>query len=168
MADHANRGVEWERILDARHDAYRRDGLAVVFRTPPSVRLLSRVGRDGQFRGCFRGQGPPDYAGVVAGGRAVAFDAKDCAGERWSFGALERHQARDLEGWSGAGGIAFVALRLAGEPWVLPWARLGPIWWAWHEREGRAARGSGSLTGAMCAELGRRMPEPGDWLAVGG
>lgn len=186
MTLHANRGVGWERMLEGWHDTYRRDQRAVVFRTPPPVKVLSRVTGGGEFRACFRSDGPPDYAGVVAGGgpkgpfgmamggRPVAFDAKDCEGPRWPFSALERHQARDLEGWQVAGGTAFVALRLGEVGWVLPWTRLGPLWWAWHDdlgdrrgvgrTTGKATKGTASLDAQECARIGARMPMPGNWL----
>lgn len=167
MADHANRGVGWERVLDQWHVRYRAERRAVVWRTPPAVRLLSRVSTAGQFRACFRGEGPPDYAGVVApDGRPVVFDAKDVArAARWPFENLERHQARDLEAVQIAGGLAFVALRIRGAGWVLPWQRLGPWWWEWHEREGRAARGRASIDPTE-VDWSRRMPELGDWLGA--
>jgi penicillin-binding protein-related factor A (putative recombinase) len=168
VVDHANRGVGWERLIEGWHDTYRRDRQAVVFRTPPPVKLLSKVSGEGQFRACFRSEGPPDYAGVLKRRVpvAVAFDAKDCETTRWSFGALERHQARDLEGWAGVGGYAFVALRFAEIGWVLPWSELGPAWWAWHEREGRAVKGTAGLDLAGVRAMGLRMPMPGDWLGA--
>jgi recombination protein U len=167
MSSHANRGVGWERLIEGFHDDYRRNRQAVVFRTPPPVKVIGRVSAEGNFRGCWRSEGPPDYAGVVCPiSMAVAFDAKDCEAARWGFGGLERHQARDLEAWSGAGGYAFIALRLGPTGWVLPWSELGPVWWAWHERTGRAARGDGSLDSAGCVRIGLRMPTPGDWLGA--
>jgi penicillin-binding protein-related factor A (putative recombinase) len=146
---------------------YRRDQQAVVFRVPPPVRPIGRVNDKGEFRAAWKSEGPPDYAGVVCPiSMAVSFDAKDCETERWSFGLLERHQARDLEAWSGAGGYAFVALRLAGDGWVLPWSELGPLWWTWHDRVGRAAKGTAGIDLAGCRSIGLRMPEPGDWLGA--
>lgn len=162
-ADHARRGRAWQGLLEHWHDEYRRDRRAVVWPTSPPVRVLSRVGANGQFRACWAGDGPPDYVGFVAGGQGVLFDAKDCSLDAWPLRDLERHQARDLEAAHVAGHRAFVALRLGGEGWVLPWSSLGPRWWAWWEAD-RVRPGEASLTAADCDQLGHRMREPGDWL----
>lgn len=160
MTPHANRGIEWQRLLEERHDGYRRERQALVWPVPPRVRVCSRVGPTGQFRAAWVAHGPPDYAGVLAGGRGVVFDAKDCAGERWSLGELPLHQARDLEAANDRGAAAFVALRFAGSRgWVLPWALLGPRWWAW--QDGAAKRGQASV---LEGDVGVQMRELGDWL----
>lgn len=181
MADHANRGVGWERVLEGWHGQYRKaePPRAVVFRCQPPIdvlstpRMVKRRGRERlEFTATWRSEGPPDYTGLVAAspGRVpsipVLFDAKDCEAGLWSFGLLERHQARDLEAVHLAGGLAFVALRLEGECWLLPWVELGPLWWAWHERTARAAKGTASLDAAGCGRIGMRMPTPGDWLGA--
>jgi recombination protein U len=173
-ASHANRGRDWELLLDFWHDRYRLEGRALIHRTPPPVRVLSRV-TDGIFRGQFLGLGPPDYAGVVAGfgpsrlstARAVAFDAKDCADVRWKFEHLAEHQARDLEEWSAVGGYAFLALRLQGQGWVVPWSWLGPRWWAWATRREQAKPGTASVVaGDFAGQSPRPMERPGDWLSA--
>jgi recombination protein U len=174
-ASHANRGIGWQRLLENWHDHYRAARRAVIFPAPPSVRVLGQVSKTGRFQACFQGDGPPDYAGLVAPtgpgadagfGLPVTFDAKDCVGERWSLGDLARHQARDLEAWHLAGGLSFVALRFAGlhQAYVLPWSWLGPRFWAW--TDGQAVRGEASVTVAAAAAHGWRMPELGDWLGA--
>lgn len=170
---HANLGVGWERTLEGWHDTYRRESAAVVFRTPPPVKVLGKVSKAGRFAGCFGSDGPPDYAGVVAPrpGRAafpVCFDAKSSSTDRWPFASLARHQARDLEAWSHNGGYAFIALELGGAnaDWVLPWSELGPRWWSWWEVPERARRGTASIGVEDLERWARRMPEHGDWLGA--
>jgi len=168
----ANQGRAWQLLLDLHHDRYRREGRAVIVATPPPVKVLSRLSEGGTFRACFLGLGPPDYAGVVAGfppsvlgtARAVAFDAKDCSGPRWSYGDLPEHQAQDLDDWERLGGIAFVALRLQGVGWVLPWSELGGRWHAWSATEGVARPGTASLAAQDLEGWAHRMPRPGDWI----
>lgn len=155
------RGGGWEAQLDRLHDRYRRDRLATIFRVHPPVRVLADHGRT--FQACWGGEGPPDYAGVLAGGRAVLFDAKDCRAKRWSFGKLARHQARDLEACHIAGGLAFVALRIRGQALVLPWAELGPRWWAWRESTGARASVAGDEAWAIPFDV-----DTGGWLAAVG
>lgn len=114
------KGRSWELLLESEHDRYRRLGLATVWKAEPR--------RD--MRGRFIGKAPPDYVGVLKGGRAVVFDAKDCEQARWPLANLKRHQAMDLEATWKAGGLAFIALRMRhGErskwtQWAVPWTRL--------------------------------------------
>lgn len=161
----ANQGKAWERLLETRHEEYHAARLAVVYRCHPPVKVLSRVTEDG-FRAAWSGDGPPDFSGVVAGGRAVVFDAKDCDQARWPLAGLHRHQARDLDRAERAGAHAFVALRLQGVCWVLPWTALAKPWSAWYATVARAAAGTASLGPDDCRALGRAMPYPGDWLGA--
>ena len=137
------RGRAWEAQLERLHDAYRRDRLAVVLRAHPPVRV--HEDRGPTFVGSWSASGPPDFVGLLASGRGLALDAKDCTAARWPLASLERHQARDLEAVHIAGGVAGVALRLAGDGYWLDWRDLGPRYWAWLERAGRAEKGTASL-----------------------
>lgn len=143
----SGRGKAWEAQLERLHDRYRRDQLAAIWRVHPGVRV--HQDRGSSFVGSWIASGPPDFTGVLwPQGRGVLFDAKDCEGDRWPLASLERHQARDLEAAHLAGGLAFVALQLDGRAYVLPWADLGPRFWAWYERTGRAAVGTASIAPA--------------------
>lgn len=129
------RGSAWEAQLERLHDRYRRDRLAVVLRVHPPVRMLADHGKS--FTGIWAGDGPPDFVGALPDGRAVAFDAKTRqTGASFPLSMLPRHQARDLEAFHLAGGLAFVAYRLRGHAFALPWADLGPRYWAWREADG--------------------------------
>ena len=168
MSDRANRGVAWQRCLEEWNKTYRAasPSLAVVRRTQPLVRVLSRPHRTTkQFRAVFDGDGPPDFEGFI-GGTGVSFDAKDCEGTRWSFGDLDRHQARDLEAVHLLGHRAFVALRIEGTGWVLPWSELGKRWWPWYESTTRAAPGEASVGVDDLRVWAWRMPQLGDWLGA--
>lgn len=160
-----NTGLAWQAILDAAHRDYSERAVASVWRQSPPVRVRSPI-RDGMFRASWAGDGPPDYIGVLLGGRGVVFDAKDTVAERWPFADLVRHQARDLQAAHNRGAAAFLAVRTAHAAWVLPWAAFGPQWWAWFGADGRAAAGTASLSSDDLDRLGRRMPRPGDWLPV--
>lgn len=159
-------GAAWQRVLEHWHRAYRRDRRAVVVPTNQPVRLIRELGK-GKFEGVWSGKGPVDYVGTLAGGRALAFDAKSTEGERWALSDLAEHQAKQLEATHIAGGAAFVVLLMQGRAWVLPWSELGPVYWRW--AEGDAARGEASLTAEDCDEIGQAFdPRLGGdgWLGV--
>lgn len=137
------RGLAWQAQLDRLHDRYARDGTARIWRTCAPVRVLAD--RGATFEAAWAGNGPPDYLGVLGNSRAISFDAKDCAGSRFPLSQIERHQARDLEAMHLRGGHAGIALCLAGDAYWLDWTQLGPIFWAWFQRSGRAGRGEASL-----------------------
>lgn len=159
------RGAAWERRLELAHDRYRRDGLAVVFRTPPVVQMLGSPDRQGRFTAHFRGYGPPDYVGIAAEVGAVAFDAKSTSTERLRLSAIPAHQARDLEAVQLHGGISFIALSSAAGDWVLPWLLLGPLWWAWSaDQSRRASLGEQDLR-ALGAPI-ETVDQLPDWLSA--
>jgi hypothetical protein len=158
-------GKGWEAVLAHWCRTYHEADRATWQQNHPKVRMLSRIGRDGSFRARWDGRGACDFSGELRpDGRGWTCDAKDCEGVRWPFGELlrdgEDHQARRLEGCHRMGGLAFVALRLGGGGWVLPWAELGPRWWAWRLRGERPA------SWRPADGWGLRMPEPGDWLGA--
>lgn len=156
----------WQRTLSVWNDRYRAENpsAATVFETPARVLMVTNPDERGIFRAKWIGIGPPDFVGWI-GARPVCFDAKHTDQGRWSFGDLILHQAQDLESCQLAGGVAFVALRLGLDGYVLPWDRLGPLWWAWNDRKtARAVKAS--ISGAEVRAIGRKMPTPGDWLSA--
>lgn len=143
-------GRSWEIALEAQHDRYRRDRLAVVWKTEPR---RDRTGR-------YVEKAPPDFVGVLADGRGVCFDAKDCTRSRWPLSNVKPHQARDLEAVYLAGGVAFVALRMGSVGHFLPWGALRESYQAW-----RLGEGSASLGPRDIERIGREM-DGADWLGV--
>lgn len=161
----AGRGQGWERVLDAAHDRYRRAQTACIFQTQAPVKQLGSVAPNGTFLAIRTGEGPPDFMGTLTdSGRGVIFDAKSCEADRWPLSGLALHQARDLEAAPHA--FAFVALRMAdASAWVLPWANLSILYWAW--RAGEVKRGGASLDAATADRLGWRFDaRSGDWIAA--
>ena len=156
-------GLAFEAQLDELHKHYRHAGRAVVVKVPAPYRVVKKLPK-GRFTGAFEAAGPPDYAGVIEG-RAVAFDAKQTSGDRWSFDLLADHQARYLDGFQLQDAFAFLVLTLGGRVWVVPWTTLGPRWWAWHRTRGAAARGTASLSEADLDAIGHRCVGC-DWLPV--
>lgn len=101
------RGAGWEARLLAWHQEYRVKGLAWVVKTDPPRNL--------------RAVGPPDFLGVLKGGRAVCFDAKDCTSSRFNLGKIVAHQRADLDTAHRMGALSFVALRIGGVGYRVPW-----------------------------------------------
>lgn len=156
-------GHGFERALDGLHNLYKEAGRAWVIKVPAPYTVRGRP-IDGRFTGVFEGEGPPDYAGAVAG-RMVVFDAKQTAADRWRFEALATHQAEHFDRATKQGAFAFVLLWIEGAVWVLPWSQLGPRWWSWCAQASRAAKGTASLTAADLAAIGHRCAGY-DWLPV--
>ena len=163
----ANQGKPWEATLEHWHSLYAAKGWAWVIRTPPPVKIIGRVVK-GQFRACFEGGGPPDYAGAVRG-VPVVFDAKSTAQARWSLAEVKPHQAAHLDNASDCGAFAFIALQHPSGSWVLPWELLRLRWHAWHAIRlakaitGPAKPGTASLDAADIEEIGLRFTDRG-WI----
>ncbi len=152
-------GKAWEQALEGWHGMYKARGMAFVQHRGPPTKVINR-------RLVTVGKGPTDYGGLLAGGRAVDFDAKTTTAPRWGFVLLKPHQADHLGQVSALGGVAFVALQTSEGSWVVPWAALAPLWSAWQRGRllgQRTKPGTGSLTADDCDRLGARMARPGDW-----
>jgi len=111
-ASHANRGRWLEDYCDWTHAAYKRDGLARVDRNYPEARRLKS---DGFAR--VTGVALCDYSGVLAGGRAVAFDCKEARTASIALERVKPHQLEHLMDVWRLGGVAFVlvAFRRKGD-----------------------------------------------------
>ncbi len=146
-----NRGKGWEAALVTQHDAYAKAGRAAVYKS------------GGEIRGGHLQKAPPDFFGVLTGGRAVLFDAKESQGATWPFAKLKRHQAIALGACSECGGLAGIALRMGGECWWVPWGHLEGAWWDWKEKVKPRARAS--IDAEWLGGCALRM-DGADWLAV--
>lgn len=105
-------GKQLEGYLDALHATYRRAGRAVIAKVPNPVNITKPVKR-GIVTGHLLKPVWVDYTGVVAGGIAVALEAKFTAGSRqsWSFSGMSDHQHQTLTSVHKMGGIAALYVR---------------------------------------------------------
>ena len=156
-----NLGRAWEAQLQVWHKAYKTNNQAYVIHAPPPVKVLSVVKPDGSFQARWWKKGPCDFIGVVAGGRAVVFDAKHCASDRWPFKSLEVHQARALHAATQSGAFAFVALRMGRKALVLPWTAFATVYSDW--ANGKSQHGAASLTLQELRAIATPMDSSG-WL----
>lgn len=102
----ANRGMAFEKELQTLHDFYEKYGLARIDKQQVRV-IPTRDNRTARLIG----KSTVDYTGLIAGGRFVAFDAKDCAEKRIRLDRLQEHQGAYLMGVDALGGLAFVLVR---------------------------------------------------------
>ena len=160
-ASHTNRGKHLEQLLELIHRRYQRTGAAYVQRNGvPFVPARRAPGYKGKPLGTVGSDAPPDFLALARGCVPILFDAKSTESDTWSFSLLELHQARALDAWTEAGGVAglVVALdkmRVIG--WV-PWPALSVRWHTWYASTKRAAPGAACLTAADLQAC------EGDWL----
>lgn len=132
-------GESLEAWLAAAHDAMRRAGVADVVKVGPPV-APTRIGRRVLF--VATGTAPPDYLGTLAGGRAVAVEAKRRSGRlhRESVRAdgvacrdgIDAHQREALAAWERIGALALVFVEFrrarATTRHAVPWSALESLW----------------------------------------
>lgn len=150
---HANKGKQWEGLVASLLYELTRHGHGYWYRIPEPVRQLSRIER-GTFRAVYESQAQPDFGGIYKG-RAVLLDAKDSGKARMPLASIPPQQAEALQGCAEAGGLSLVALRLQGDPWLLPWEDgIADRWFRWNATRARAARGTASISAEDCAAIG--------------
>ena len=155
--NYANRGLSLERALERQHEEYRAQSKALITRQyDPSVVVKFPLAR-------IIGRAVVDYVGVLADGRCVAFDAKDCAGKRMELSRLQPHQAAYLASVQCMGGLAGVLTRFehARVYWV-PYE-------LWAAQSGLCAAEEGIKGRKSIAEkdLGEELMVDGyDWMRV--
>lgn len=160
-------GSQWEARLQWWHNLYLQQGRAYITKRGPPITFLEAP-RNGVARCRVEGQGPADYGGVLAGGRAVEFEAKCTTADRWRLELVKEHQGQALQVAHELGALVFVATQTPSGCMVLPWSELGPVWldWLTKHKAGTVGRGEASLSRDDMWDIGEPMVEPGDWLSV--
>jgi len=132
----ANRGRALEELVMAANAQYLSKGIAVVQKVPTPWQVIRRGPR---IVSAFpERKSTVDFVGI-AGGRAIAFDAKSTLTKtRFPLDNLEPHQFEFLESWDCHGGIAFVLMEFAAheEFYVVSFRQLRE-WWAARKSGGR-------------------------------
>lgn len=112
----ANRGMEFEHQLMAMHGLYKMRKWARIDKNFCPTQPL----KDGRLAKVI-GKAIVDFTGLTAGGRFVAFDAKDCIERRIELDRLAEHQLSYLGDVQALGGMAFVLVRFKGHGvWRIP------------------------------------------------
>ena len=154
--NYANRGLSLERALERQHEEYKAQGKGLITRQwPPTVICKFPLAR-------IIGQAVVDYAGTLANGPYVAFDAKDCDGKRLELSRLQPHQAAFLADAQRMGALAGLVVRFERKR----------VYWVpyelWATQMGLCAAGEGKAHKSIAEkDLGEELRVDGyDWMGV--
>lgn len=100
-------GLHFEEIIDAGCNYYRVKGAADIEKTPEPMRAIKDMG-GGKFLAVYTKAAQADYKGLLAGGRAINFEAKHTDTGRMEQSRVTEDQAERLQRCAALGGIAFV------------------------------------------------------------
>ncbi len=107
------RGSVLEDLINQSNEKYAKAGLALVQKIPTPIVPLEMDKEKGQIRlAYFDKKSTVDYMGVVQGW-AVCFDAKECAGQRFSLDKIHDHQMVFMRDFEKQGGISFFLIWFA-------------------------------------------------------
>lgn len=121
------RGAAWELQLEIWNRQYGLAGQAFVVKTHPEAKMAGG-------RIIYSSTGPPDFMGLLAGGRGVGFEAKEVSSHLFPMKNLANHQFMALRAIDRLGGVAFIAIQqMSGDqvesrriiPWVMVEANMG-------------------------------------------
>lgn len=126
-------GASFERLIDQSCEHYRTAGTAVIEKTPEPFHIVGTLS-NGRFIGNFAKAAQPDYKGVLAGGRMIAFEAKHSANDQIKQDRVTEEQAIALDSYEKAGALCFVFVALQMQQFFLiPWRE----WKCMKQRYGR-------------------------------
>ncbi|GMA49344.1 Holliday junction resolvase RecU [Alicyclobacillus contaminans] len=130
MISQANRGMAFEELVEYANRQYHARGVAVIQKVPTPVKMIRR---GAQIVSAFpERKSTVDFIGV-AGGRAIAFDAKSTRIDtRFPLDNIEQHQFEFLLDWQSQGGISFMLIEFVNlrEVRLLPFDVLNLHWTA--------------------------------------
>lgn len=158
-------GANWETYLGDLHTLYQQTRQAVMHKTYPEVRFISRS------KARTTGRAPPDYFGATPN-LSILAEAKTTAKPRWSMNMLEIHQSDRLTEWEDIGprnvSMVLLWMRKQNVRLVLPWEDLRDRWYQWHGHDRgtktqRAKLGTASLTIEQLDRIGLRFDKTG-WI----
>src|SRR5690625_449002 len=93
---YANRGMNFEQIIDHTNRMYENKGIALINKRPTPVKILGRNSR-GMINGFLEKASTVDYDGVYRG-KSIAFEAKSTKElNRFDLKNVPDHQVQHLE-----------------------------------------------------------------------
>ena len=124
--NYANRGKDFEKMIEATNEQYRRRGIALIEKFPEPYKQVSKIQKNGTFQAVRDSKSMPDFCGVYEG-QALLFDAKSTKIEtRFDLSNVAEHQYKSMKRWHENGGISFllVLFKSHGEIYYLPFESL--------------------------------------------
>lgn len=118
-------GEYFENMISASLRWYEDRGVSCILKTPEPMKPLNKPNRKGQFLACYTKAAQPDFAGTLAGGRSIVFEAKHTEAEKIEYSRLTEQQIEQLELHHKLGAAAFVLVSFGLEDFYrIPW----PTW----------------------------------------
>ena len=114
MTTHANRGKNFESLIDKSNEAYEFQEIALVNKIPNEF-IVQRDWRTKQIVKAFPGKkSTVDYMGVIFGGIPISFEAKSTVNKKsFPISNIKEHQITFLEKWKGQKGLAFYLINFS-------------------------------------------------------
>ena len=130
------KGKGLETLVNRANIKYRTSGKAMILFKGTSVTITNS--------GARLDKGPPDYEGLLKGGKYISFDAKETA-EKTSFplANLKEHQVNHITLVDQLGGVGFFLVHFYNvhktQAYKVPIKFIKKYWDAWQFEEGRAS-----------------------------
>jgi recombination protein U len=102
-------GQHFEQLIEAACEWYRFKKRAEIEKTPEPFRVERSVGQ-GKFVGHYEKKAQPDFKGTLAGGRAIAFEAKQTSTGKLEQKVVLEQQAEALDRHMRLGATCFILI----------------------------------------------------------
>ena len=114
-------GAMFEEWLKGGCEIYKRQGIALVEKTPEPMAPIKRL-EENRFIAVFTQKAQGDFKGTLAGGRSVAFEAKHTSTTALSPRVVTPKQKEWLEMHHQLGALCFVMVSIQGQRFYrVPW-----------------------------------------------
>lgn len=114
-------GKNLETIIEEACTYYRDKDIADIEKTPEPMKVIRSLG-DGRFVACFEKAAQPDYKGIMYGGWAVNFEAKETEADRLKQSCVTPDQHERLERAYKYGAYVFVVVSFGLRDFYrIPW-----------------------------------------------
>ncbi len=130
-----SKGKQLETWVNRANIKYRTKGHAMILYKGTPV-VITKTG-------CMLDKGPPDFEGILKGGRYISFDAKETAKTILPLSNLREHQVTHLRLVDKLGGVGFFLVHFYNvhetEAYKIPIKFIAKYWDAWKFENGRAS-----------------------------
>ena len=159
-------GNQFEQQLEAACTRYAETGAAQISKTPEPMKPLSPPNAYGQFKACYTKKAEPDFKGVLAGGRAIMFEAKSTATGEMEQSRITKEQAEKLDAYTAMGAHCFVLAtfdeaRAYRVPWMV-WREMKKYFGRKHVTEEQLRPYAVPFGPGFTHDLLRSIPRPDD------